>query len=280
MAVSDYLLRLSQKFNVPYEQVEEQYNTLRQKVESRLSGKPDSVIDDYTIKILSANIARRSKLTEVQVIPIGWTSPRYIKSGILTSRMYALIQDPVSQRSSLSVIVLQDQTLNVLNEVIPFQMYTVGLVRGRNTYIATPDSKFSEPEALPFSSDIVLTKIGAKKFTLSTAHQNLSRKDSSGYVDESDLRYSDVVVYRVKKFSTKGIERGMYVVGDETLVEDTVTAEGKVLSAGLTVWIPSQFAIFGPESIVRVVGTLNLTSDDEVVMNGICVLPMGYVTEV
>lgn len=280
MAVTDYLVRLSQKFNIPYEQVEEQYNTIRQKVESRLAGKPESVIHDYTIKILSANIARRSKLTEVQVIPIGWTSPRYVKSGILTSRMYAVVQDPVTQKSSLSVILLQDQSVNLLDEIIPFQMYSVGLVRGRYTYIATPDSKFSEPEALPFPSDIVLAKIGAKKFTLSTAYQNLSRKDSSGYVDESDLRYADVVVYRVRKFSVKGIERGIYVVGDETLVEDTVTAEGKVISAGLTVWVPSQFAVFGPDSIVRVVGTLSLTSEDEVVMNGICVLPMGYVTEV
>jgi len=251
-------------------------------VAGKLRGQSPDVIHAYALKITKVFLGRTSALKEYQVIVLGWPGERVTKAGRRVVPIYALLKDVETGAEEKTQILFFDEFADKVEELMPLNFYVMTLAKAGALYMTTSDSQISEPQPLGIDPDSLYTKLGFKKFVLSDILNNVSRTREDGFVDDWDLKFCDVVVVSSRLFENKktGAVRGVLTVSDDSVYETQVTEDGKVIPNLITVWCAKEFARFSEGSLVKVLGTVTLPSEDEPQINAISILPIDNLFEV
>lgn len=271
------LLELSQKFNIALEDLEKQYWEIYNDpfVQTDPQFKTDKDRHLYAVRVLWVRTAAQPPTKEYVVIPFGYTEPRTTKSsGLMMSRIYVLVR--TDKGIERRVIVCRGAQADLCHDVQLFHAYRVKLSEFGNLLLATANTRFSDPKPIPVEPVKLLTRdVGASLIAIADTPYNVSRKDQSGrYVDEFDLKLVRGIVLRYNRGKRPdGSEWAFYVISDDSVTEEGVTPDGKVIPTQFTVWVPASMLKYDVESDLMFLGTIQL-NDTEPVMNAICVIPI------
>lgn len=275
------LQALAERFNVPIEEVERIYKEKYEWVASKLKGYKPEVIHSYAFRICAALLGRRSRLVGVRMIPLGWSSEKVSKKGRKVVAVYALTMAP-SGSTEKSIILFFDDFANRVSELNLLYVYYITLLRTPGGYMTADDTELVPEKPVGVDSEELYKKLGFRKFELCDIYDNLSARKADGYIDEWDLKYCDAVVIKssIFKHPKTGAERGVLTVNDASLYKTSVLPDGRVLPSVITVWCPKEFAIYAEGSLVRILGTVTMTNEEEPQINAISVLPVDNLYEV
>ncbi|MEM3426109.1 MAG: hypothetical protein QXW42_04420 [Thermofilum sp.] len=275
------LQTLAEKFNLPIEEVERIYREKYEWVASKLKGYKQEVIHSYALRIASALLGRRSRLTGVRVVPLGWSSEKVSKKARKVVAVFGLATT-ASGKAEKTIILFLDDYVEKVSELNLLHIYYMTLLKTSGGYVTTDETEIVSEKPLDIDSEELYKKLGFKKFELCDIYDNLSARREDGYVDEWDMRFCDAVVLKSSVFRhpKTGVERGVITVNDASLYKTAVLPDGKVLPSVITVWCPKEFAIYAEGSLVRILGTVVMTNEEEPQINAISVLPIDNLYEV
>ena len=198
---------------------------------------------------------------------------------IKRSSMLALIQFEGEKAVELKEIVCRGPLAEIVNSVELYKVYQDVVLSDRGYFLEVNQQTTLNSSAISSLDPLdVIRRLGVRKVKMSEMIDNLSRIDESGYVDRLDLRYFEGIVVRNPRRGEKasGSQYGVYDVSDGT-VEDTIVAPdgSAIVQTTISVWCSPRFAVFGEESKLGFLGTLQAGRKDRVVfMNAYYVLPL------
>ena len=269
---------LASKYNYDVQTLTEMYMRIYNDpwVQSDPQFRNDYERHAYAVRVLTVKVAARPPTTEVVVIPFGVSEPRVSRSsGVPVSRIYVLAKTG-EKTYEKRVIVAKERLAELVYEVQLFSVYKVRVFNAGQVMFAVDETRFGTPQqTLTMDPLVFLEKyIGVKRFKLIDVHKNLSRRQGN-FVDEFDLRgISGIVVDYRKGQRRDGLPYAFYVVSDESVVEDIISEEGKVIPARFTVWIPSFMLKYAVDSEVFFYGTVQVSNDGIPFMNAIGAVPI------
>lgn len=238
----------------------------------------------YAIAVLWTRYVSRPPVKEFEVIPVGLSGERVTTTGKRTAEVYALVK---SRRGvKLRRIVLQGsitekrKEINLPNLQNSFK-YNVklGEFSKGGDMIADNRAKFDEPVLLKASARQILERAGAKRIErLKDAEKFPSKTGSDGYLDRTDWRITRGIITRQYRGERDdGSEFGVLTITDLSMNDEpTVTADGRVLQPGFSVWVAPEFVnMYQDESEIDCVGTIQIgRKTGEAQMNAFLLLPV------
>lgn len=272
---------LSQRTGIQLEQLLEEYYKIFKDpwVQQDPQFKNDYERHSYSIRKLWVTILSRPPTKEVTVIPFGVSEARTTRTGKIQSRIYVLVKR--DQGWEKSVIICQDRTAGLWEEVQLFYAYKIRVFDNGKALFAVPETKFENPlQPIPSDPITFLEKVvGVKRFRLAEVHKNISRTVEVGgkkMIDEFDIKSLDGIVlyYRVGQ-RPDGSRFGLYVVSDDSVgTEDSLDEEGRIVPSQFTVWVPPVFVKYDIDSEIYVYGQVRLDKEGRPFMNAIGVIPI------
>lgn len=190
--------------------------------------------------------------------------------------LYALVRESSGGTTMLKRIVFLGDAINELRKITFFSKYRVKLSSFSSGDLrADSRSIFDDPVPVTIDKKELLKRLGIKTIPIAEAEKHLSKADSSGFTDPLDWKAIEGVIIRAYKGNRPdGTPYGVYTVIDDSIsVEPKVTADGRVLLPGFTVWIAPEMMEYGVESKCIFVGTIQKRSN-ETCMNCYMVIPL------
>lgn len=275
-AIKEELDRLAEKTGVGVEEIMREYNNLffSEFVQNDPQFKSDTDRHHYVLQAVVVRLASQPPAKEFIVIPYGYTGVRMTKKGVLMCRIYALVRrgDKFENR----IIICRGPHTNLIQSIQTFSVYRVYLSEVGSLLSAVPKTSFENPKPIPIDPvTFLLNEVNVKKFQLKDCLNSLSRMVEGGFVDEMDLRAIQGIVLRYN-YGTRpdGTMWGVYEISDYTVTYSGISPDGKVIPTSLTVWVDPSFIRWDIDSEVLAVGTLQLSRDNEPLMNSICIVPI------
>ena len=232
----------------------------------------------YIIALLYAQYQSRPKVEEYQIIPIGVNARHTTSKGDRTA-ITAIVKGS-SGTPELKQILFWGKHAQLYKSIQFGKIYqNVKLGTYQSTGGLNGDDRavFENPKELTGELDI-LKKLGATNTTIRSLIDNPSRKGSSGYTDESDLRVLTAIISRGAQGTRKkdNTPWANYVVSDETVgMEDEVREDGTLVPQNLTIWVDEIFAGIIELTPCQFIGTVDINKDGNAVMNAIRVQQIG-----
>lgn len=218
----------------------------------------------------------RPPVREYDVIPIGMGGLRQTKIGEM-STLFALVRSGPGSPTTLKRIVFLGDSARESRSITLFAKYRVKLgTFSSGDLRADSRSIFEDPTPINLDKRELLKYLSIKIIPISEAEKHLSRTDSSGYTDPLDWKAIKGIIIRVFKGNRPdGTPYGVYTVVDESVgTEPKVSADGKVLTPGFTVWIAPELMEYDTESECIFVGTIQKREGKEPFMNCYMVIPL------
>ena len=251
-------------FNDPFVQDDEQLTT-------------DEERHKYCVAVLKGRYLARRPVKEYEIVPIGISGKRITKSGVPQSVIFALVRE--RNKVKLRRIVLRDEIADAYKEISLFAKYKVKLGSfSSGDLVGDNRTKFESPARLKIKPIDVLEKLKIPRIPkLADAGKFLSKRDSTGYIDETDWKIVRGIIVRENRGSRKdGTEYGVYSIVDDSLEDEPIVDEnGNIVPPVFTVWIAPELMVYALESECDFIGTI-LVDDKtkEVYMNAYLVLPV------
>lgn len=232
----------------------------------------------YIIALLYAQYQSRPKVEEYQIIPIGVNARHTTSKGDRTA-ITAIVKND-SGSPELKQILFWGKHAQLYKSIQFGKIYqNVKLGTYQSTGGLNGDDRavFENPKELSGELDI-LKKLGASEVTIRSMIDTPSRKGSTGYTDESDLRILSAIISRGAQGTRKKDNSpwANYVVSDETVgMEDEVREDGTLVPQSLTIWIDEIFAGITELTSCQFIGTVDINKEGQAVMNAIRVQQIG-----
>lgn len=305
------LTEIAESRDKDFEAVKAAYEDKLEVVEERLVGEEsEEEKQKYALQLLrSESIQKRRTRGSVEELPIlaighGGTRPFGDGQAVMA---YGII-NPEDARPGLAVFICKSEDVDLDDIRAKFQ--TLNTLRGyftrnesdnfdpaseKQVYVcnATEDSYVEEvspddaPDSSPISElptdreakrDLINENFMDEPVQLANIHEHLSKTDpESGYTVDfgADVKRMRGQIVDAAVFEDS--DSGLVVVLDdsvspEELGDDVVGEQQRV--PGLGCWIPPEFVEYGENSIVDIYGTVSVSDDGQVSMNGCGIVPI------
>ena len=276
--VKEKLQELSERKNVPLEEILELYNELF--FDNFVQLDPQFIDDNdrhiYTLRVIKARVLARRPLKKYILIPIGYSEPRKTRSGNIIG--YIWVVSVEGGRPKIRRILARNELAGAVNEVQLFNKYEVRLGEMNDgTLVVDSRTRWENPEPIPIGPREFMEKIGIKPIPIAKVEENLSRVGSTGYVDDTDWKAIQGVILRKNIIQRKdGGEFAILQVVDESVpIEKKVLPDGTVVSPGITVFAQaSQVKDIMEDSDCIFYGTLEKREDGTYFMSCFLVIPV------
>ena len=219
----------------------------------------------------------RKPVKEFNLIPIGMDSVRKNKSGINYASIFAL-----DDKGKIRRVSLKGEVCKVVKDLTLFSMYKeikLGEFKDSSDLVADDRAVFEKPIQVNMDPKQLVETLGITETTIADAENNLSKKDSTGYVDKNDWKSINGFIQRANRNKEDAEnEWGVYTIVDETVDPDEqepeVTPSGEVLPPGFSIWISPNLMNYGIESECKFLGTISKNTKGKVTMNCYAVVPL------
>jgi len=277
--VLEKISEISQKTGISVDELKKEYLEIYNDpfVQDDEQFESDKERHRYCVAVLKGRYLARRPVKEYEIIPIGFSSKRITKSGVPQSAIFALVRDGKSVK--LRRIVLRDETADLYKEISLFSRYKVKLGSfSSGDLVADNRTKFESPAKVKLTPQDILEKLGIPRVPeLAKARKYLSKRSSTGYVDETDWRIVRGIIVRENRgFRSDDTEYGVYTIVDDSLEDEPiVNSDGTIVPPAFTVWVPPELMVYAVESECDFVGTLQVDSKTkEIFMNAYLILPV------
>jgi len=284
--VEEKIQQIHQRTEISIDEIKRDYEEIFQDpfIQEDPQFHDDNERHRYAVAVLWTRYVSRPPVREYDIIPAGITGERVTSTGKKTAEVYALVKSRTGVKPRR--IVLQEpvvdlrKTINLPTPESSFK-YTVklGEFSQGGDMIADNRAKFDNPVLLKANAWQVLERWGAKKIDkLADAKKFPSKTGSDGYVDRLDWRIvRGIITRQYRGERDDGTEFGVITITDLSLNDEpTVTADGRVLQPGFSVWVAPEFVnIYQDESEIDAVGTIQIARNTgEPFMNAYLILPV------
>jgi len=268
--VQEIIAKISQTRQIPQEELVKAYLDIYNSpfVQTDPSFLDDQSRIDYSLAVLWNRYMLRPPVREVEIVPIGISSPRMIRSGELMAELFVL--SSLSKRP-VRLILRGKEVVERRKTVVLGAKYRVKVGQlSSGDLIADERTVFDDPEALDLTIQQLMEKLNIPAVpNLASLSQYVSTVGEDGYLDTSDWRKVTGVILRANKGQRKdGTDYYVYTISDMSLEP---TERGY---AGVTVWVDETQFIYRPEDEIEVYGTVQVNRDtNEPFINGYLIIP-------
>lgn len=261
--IENDLKQFAQKSETDYDELLKEYeSTFQEKWIQKDEFVDDEDRHQYLIGVFRNNYVARPLTKKYTVIPFGMTAiKREKQSKEPKCSIYAFTKLEGSDKSVLHTIRFRGIDMVKKIKGMTFLCKYEGVKLGKfesGDLIADDRAKFLDPERTNITYPKIIEKLNIPTVTIKEAINNLSKKDSKGYVVPTDLRR---IIGHVKRVS-ENVEDPFnescnYVLTDMSTGIDPITLpDGTTEYPSVTVWISKTIMKHEQDDMISVIGTI------------------------
>ena len=238
---------------------------------------------EMALGILLSHVLDSTPAFDFNVIPVGISNVRDTSKGLMR-RLYCIIVEENTLR--LESVGIFEDFFSKLRDIQFFNLYRVKLGKlSDGSLIFVNKTRFNscEPVLEQFNRNAVyelLSRVGVvrvPKIPDAPKYPSKMRKTSDGreVIDDTDWRVIKGDVLRTWKLKNNPNTVGCSIYDMHTPLEDRVLPDGRVISPGMTVWLPADKFVddLRPGVIADFYGTITVNEHGIASMNCFLVVP-------
>jgi hypothetical protein len=265
--VQEIVAKISSLRNIPQEEILnsflEIFNSPFVQTDATFVTDEDRI--EYSLSVLWSRYVLRPPVREVEIVPIGISSPRLTKSGELMCNIFVLSS---TSKKPVRLVLRGREVVERRKSILLGAKYKVKVgTFSTGDLVGDERTIFEDPRGLEIPLDKLLTALGIPSVPkLADLSRYASNVDESGYVDTSDWRKVEGIIIRKNKGQRKdGTDFWCYTISDTSIEPSPDTFPG------VTVWVDETQFLYREEDHIIVYGTVHL--GNEPYINGYLVLP-------
>lgn len=282
-SVEETLAKASEKSGMPIENLKQKYNEYYDGVKEDPAFLSEEKRHEYCSQILWNNYGFRTPMSPHDIVPLGFETPRMTKGG----RMATLFAFDIAKQKMIPVVI-RDKKIQDLKHISVGSIYKdtdLGENKDGSAYFADDRTSFKDPVFQEGLQAQLMTHLKIPVVKISEAINNLSKKDSAGYVDKLDWKCINGFIFRDPNIKTEGVDKkgnpaffAIYTVNDASIrdgipaIRTTDDGSVEVTRSGMTVFINPWLAKFPKDCQCYFYGTLEANENKEVSMRAFVII--------
>jgi hypothetical protein len=260
--VSETISKIVELTSIPPETIRNEYTEILEEVKKTFPEfKEDESQHKYAVGILWARYRARGPTKEVSVIPVGFDGVRLRKNGEKHSKLYVI----TLPKGEKKMVFLSGPEAEMYKTITLGAKYTVRLMEFKSGHFGADNrTRFVNPEMTKVDIMSLYRKLKVYEFenlaAVPTMPSRVQKTSTGEFTDSLDWRIVKGIITRMNTGTRKdGVTQyGVINLSDTSLgQEETVDAQGNVISPTFSVWCDPALMNWGVESEVYCIGTVS-----------------------